>query len=180
MGSQRGENLLISWFDGDSPVGIDWSPDVKAGKVFRAYYTVPVGSSLAASASDNLIIQVGATPIQIFGSYSVGGDLDLLTYFGATYTANGTVLTNYNINAMSAHTSDTVLRFNPTISNDGAIIRHQYIPTAKKEGATIPSNRLSLSTMAPANSVILARVTNTSSGAYRYSVEIFWRECTCE
>ncbi len=178
--SQRITDLLALWFDKGTPVGVEWEPDVKAGTVYRVYYLVPIGETLAAGASANLIIKVGSLPIQVFGSYSVGGDCDVITYAGAAYADDGTILTNYGINLTSTHTSDTVVRFNPTINSDGAIIRHQFVPIAKKTGQTFPSDLLTLSTVAPANSVIMARITNSSGAAYRYGFEIFWREYTRE
>lgn len=148
---------------------------VYRGHVFRTWYKIPIGDTLAAAGTIDVVIAVGAYNIEVAGLVSLGDTCDVDTYGSPDYDADGSVLPTVNFNlSPGMPTATTSMWLNPTINDVGTPARGQYFPSGKKEGTTALFE--GGTTIAAAGSSILARLTNSSSNAARYGVEIWWRE----
>lgn len=148
---------------------------VTSGRVYRTFYVVPKGSTLAADGEINIVIEVGLYDVRVAGIVSLGDEADVETFIAPTYDPDGAALPVINLNGRAGfQTSSTGAVLNPTINTTGTKIRHQYYPSGKKEGATQLFE--GAATIAVAGTKILARLTNSSSNAVRFGVEIWWTE----
>lgn len=114
--------------------------------------------------------------IHILTALHVTGQVEIETYEGTTATNDGTLRTIYNSNRNSSNTSDTVIRQDPTIIADGALLFRMSLGSG-----TNPANTVGAGTgrddelIMMQNTKYLMRITsNTASN--RISFRWFWYE----
>lgn len=179
-----------SWFGAMPPVGLYegiramtvqsyTEANVKNGLQYECSYYLP---SLAAGATASLTFSTGAKPVIVKNRQVAftGSKVTGRVYSGTTYTG-GTVVTPYNLTAISPIASTVVLRLDPTIltpGTEGGAPSH-YI------GSDLNGNQQAGTFVSPDVERILApftvyrlAITNDDIEATKLSVYLTWYEGT--
>ena len=110
------------------------------------------------------------------------GDVDLVAYEGTTTSAQGTVVSSFNLNRNSVNTPQMVITSAPTVTDVGTEIHFQWAPpTAAGQGQSpqgIGDVEQGEEWILIPDEQYLFRVTNNSGSIIDVAYELMWFEVT--
>lgn len=130
-------------------------------------------NSVGNTASIEVLIVTGATTVHLYILAAAGGAAELRMFEDAITSADGTVLTPYNINRTSANVPTAVVTHTPTLTSDGT----QLDSTEFFPGGTGPKSPGGLenagveSLVLKASSKYLFRMTNISGNTHEMNLK---------
>jgi len=178
-----GQRSLLNYIDEVLDVDVTtWHKRVHQGEAFIASSKQ---TGLTDASSEVIRIKTGSNyTAHLRAAIRFGrGDIDVDIYEGATFSADGTEITPYNLNRASSLSAETAIYVGPTVSTDGTLIQDAWVePTAAGQGNR-PGDGSAFFGQSDNDEIILKkdteyllRITNNSGATIDWALAFEWYE----